>query len=75
MVSARYVAYEGVQQSMVAPSSFIIMICLCVLPDDIGDVYKRQVDNLSIASTLEVEYAVVIPAVLIITDEETLWIC
>ena len=34
-----------------------------------------KVDNLSIASTLEVEYAVVIPAVLIITDEETLWIC
>ena len=34
-----------------------------------------KIDNLSVASTLEVEYAVVIPAVLIITDEKTLRIC
>ena len=34
-----------------------------------------QVYNLSIASTFEVENAVVIPAVLIITDQETLRIC
>ena len=33
------------------------------------DVYKRQ------ASTLEVEYSVVIPTVLVITDEESLRIC
>lgn len=42
------------------------------------DIWLRiliQVDNLSIASTFEVENAVVIPAVLIITDQETLRIC
>ena len=34
-----------------------------------------KVDNLSIASTFKVEYTVIIPAVFIITDEETLRIC
>ena len=31
-----------------------------------------QVDNFGIAAALEVKYAVVIPAVLVITDEESL---
>lgn len=46
--------------------------------DCVVDIWLRiliQVDNLSIASTFEVENAVVIPAVLIITDQETLRIC
>ena len=34
-----------------------------------------KTDNLSIATTFEVEYAVVIPTVLVITDEESLRIC
>ena len=34
-----------------------------------------KTDNLSVASTLEVEYAVVIPAVLVISDKKTLRIC
>ena len=34
-----------------------------------------KTDNLSVASTLEVEYAVVIPTMLVITDQETFWIC
>ena len=38
-------------------------------------VYKRQVDNISIAYTLEVDYTVVIPAVLVITDQKTLRVC
>ena len=46
--------------------------------DRIVDVRLRlfvKVDNLSVASTLEVEYSVVIPAMLVITDQETLRIC
>ena len=31
-----------------------------------------KVDNFSVAAALEVEYSVVVPAVLVITDEETL---
>ena len=34
-----------------------------------------KVNNLSIAATLEVEYTVVIPTMLIVTDQETLRIC
>ena len=34
-----------------------------------------KADNLSIATTFKVEYAVVIPAVLVVTDKETLGIC
>ena len=34
-----------------------------------------KVDNLSVASTFEVEYAVVIPTMLVITNQETLRIC
>ena len=44
----------------------------------IVDIWLRffvEVDNFSVASALEVEYAVVIPAVLVITDQETLRIC
>ena len=46
--------------------------------DCIVDIRLRflvQVDNLCIAAALEVEYAVVIPAVLVITDQETLRVC
>ena len=42
--------------------------------DRIVDVRLRffvKVDNFSVASTFEVEYAVVIPAMLVITDQET----
>jgi len=49
-----------------------------VTNDCVVDVWLRlfvKVDNLSVASTLEVEYSVVIPAVLVITDEESLRIC
>ena len=42
----------------------------CVV--DVGLGILVQVDNLSVASTFEVEYAVVIPAVLVITDQQTL---
>ena len=34
-----------------------------------------QVDNLCVAAAFEVEYAVVIPAVLVITDQQTLRVC
>ena len=46
--------------------------------DRIVDIRFRldiKVDNLSVASTLEVEYTVIIPAVLIITDQKTLRVC
>ena len=46
--------------------------------DCIVDIRLRflvEVDNLCIAAALEVEYAVVIPAVLVITDQETLRVC
>ena len=49
-----------------------------VTNDCVVDVWLRlfvKVDNLSVASTLEVEYSVIIPAVLVITDEESLRIC
>ena len=39
---------------------------------DIGLGILIQVDNLSVAATFEVEYAVVIPAMLVITDQQTL---
>ena len=42
----------------------------CVV--DVGLGILVQVDNLSVASTFEVEYAVVIPTVLVITDQQTL---
>ena len=45
----------------------------CVV--DVGLGILVQVDNLSVASTFEVEYAVVIPAVLVISDKKTLRIC
>ena len=45
----------------------------CVV--DVGLGILVQVDNLSVASTFEVEYAVVIPAVLVITDQETFRVC
>ena len=46
--------------------------------DCIVDVRLRffvKVDNLSVASAFEVEYAVVIPAMLVITDQETFRVC
>ncbi len=46
--------------------------------DCIVDIRLRilvKVDNLSIAAALEVEYSVVVPAVLVITDEKSLRIC
>ena len=49
-----------------------------VTNDCIVDIRLRffvKVDNLSIASTFKVEYSVVIPAMLVITDEESLRIC
>ena len=42
---------------------------------DVGFGLLVQVDNLSVAAAFEVEYAIVIPAVLIITDQQTLRIC
>ena len=41
---------------------------------DIRLVLLRKVDNLSIAATLEVEDTFVVPTVLVVTDEQTLWI-
>ena len=49
-----------------------------LLRDRIVDVRLRlfvQVDNFCVAATFEVEYTIVIPAVLVITDKETFWIC
>ena len=49
-----------------------------IASDCIVDVRLRiliQVDDLCIASALEVKYAVVIPAVLVITDKKTLGVC
>ena len=46
--------------------------------DSIVDIWLRlfvQVDNLCIAAAFEVEYAVVIPAVLVITDQKTFRVC
>ena len=45
----------------------------CVV--DVGLGILVQVDNLSVASTFKIEYAVVIPTVLVITDQQTLRIC
>ena len=39
---------------------------------DVGFAFLVEVDNLSVATTFEVEDTVVIPTVLVITDEETL---
>ena len=46
--------------------------------DGIVDIRLRlfvQVDNLCIAAALEVEYAVVVPAVLVVADQKTLRVC
>ena len=46
-----------------------------VAADSLVDVWLRnrvEVDDLGVASTLIVEYALVIPTVLVVTDEETL---
>ena len=39
---------------------------------DIGFAFLIQVDNLSVASTFEVEYAVVVSFVFVVADEQTL---
>ena len=47
----------------------------CVSLDCVVDIRLGilvEVDNLCVAAALEVEYAVVVPAMLVITDEETL---
>ena len=41
---------------------------------DVGLALLVKVDDLSIAAALEVEHALVIPSVLVITNEQTLWI-
>ena len=49
-----------------------------VFLDCIVDIRLRvliQVDNLCIAAALEVEYAVVVPAVLVVADQKTLRVC
>ena len=49
-----------------------------ITSDRIIDIRLRlfiQVDNFCIASTFKVEYTVIIPAVLIITDQKTFRIC
>ena len=49
-----------------------------VTSDRIVDIRLRlfvQVDNFCIAAALEVEYSVVVPAVLVITDQETFRVC
>ena len=49
-----------------------------VTSDCVVDIWFRffvKVDNFSVASTFKVEYSVVIPAVFVITDQETLRIC
>ena len=46
-----------------------------VAADSLVDIWLRnrvKVDNLSVATTLVVEYTLVIPTVLVVTDEETL---
>ena len=50
----------------------------CVTLDCIVDIRLRlfvKVNNLSIASAFKVKYSVVIPSVLVITDQKTLRIC
>ena len=50
----------------------------CIPLDGVVDIrlaFLVEVDDLCIASAFIVEYAVVIPAVLVITDEESLRIC
>ena len=39
---------------------------------DIGLALLVEVDNLGVAATLEVEHTIVIPSVLVVTDEQTL---
>ena len=49
-----------------------------ITADGIVDIWLRlliQVDYLCVAAAFEVEYSVVIPAVLIITNQQSLWIC
>ena len=46
-----------------------------ITPDGTVDIRLRllvELDDLRIAATLEVEHALVVPAVLVVTDEETL---
>ena len=46
--------------------------------DSVVDIRLRiliKVDDLSIAAALEVEYSVVVPAVLVVTDKKSLRIC
>ena len=78
------VGYTGVLgYALVSEINFALCIQSNVLKqsvtfDRIVDIRLRlfvKVDNFCIASTLEVEYTVVIPAVLIITDQETFRIC
>ena len=49
-----------------------------VSADGVIDVRFRllvEVDDLSVATAFEVEYTVIVPAVLVVTDEETLRVC
>ena len=47
----------------------------CIALDSVIDIRLRilvQLDNLCIATTLEVEHAIVVPSVLIVTNQQTL---
>ena len=77
------IAYAGilsnglVSEVNLAISSYSNILKQSVATDSIVDVGLTllvKVNNLSIAATLEVEYALVIPSVLVITNQQTLWI-
>ena len=67
--------YALVSEVNLTVSSNCYVLQQCVALDgtiDVGLVLLAQVDNLCIAATLEVEYALVVPSVLVVADEQTL---
>ena len=69
--------YALISEVNLAVSSNCYVLQQCVALDstvDVRLVLLAQVDNLCIAAALEVEYALIVPSVLIVTNQQTLWI-
>ncbi|CUP79381.1 Uncharacterised protein [Segatella copri] len=70
--------YALISEVNLTISSYSYVLQESVALDSVVDIWLRllvKVDNLSIATTFEVEYTIVIPSVLIVTDQLTLRVC
>ena len=72
---ASVLSYGLVSEVDLALSIYSYVLEESVAADSLVDIWLRnwvEVDNLCVAATLVVEYALVVPTVLVVTDEETL---